>query len=167
MIRMSARDPTSAHNPHPGGLGSSPVLWHAEVATAIGSDPGRFQDDNGHPGEIYLEWLADRGIVQGCDPPAYSRVCPDRTLNRAEAIKIVIGVGRLIGALPPIPVQLTDHFFDDEEIWDGAASRLANYLAWVGAPTGSIRKSGCGRPRCSRSWSWQGRCSRRRPRGEG
>ena len=69
---------------------------------------GRFTDDDGHPGEVYLEWLATIGAVQGCDPPAYTRICPDRTLNRAEAAKILMDAGRSTGFLPPIPPSLLD-----------------------------------------------------------
>jgi hypothetical protein len=75
------------------------------VATPVS---GRFTDDDGHPGEVYLEWLATIGAVQGCDPPAYTRICPDRTLNRAEAAKILVDAGRSTGFLPPIPPSLLD-----------------------------------------------------------
>ncbi|MGH8914847.1 MAG: serine hydrolase [Acidimicrobiia bacterium] len=98
-------------------------------AVAADSTLGPFTDDNGHPGEPYLEWLAGLGAVEGCDPPANTRICPDRVLNRAEAAKIVVVLGLKIGGFPPIPTDLTDRFVDDDEIWAGAASRLASYLA--------------------------------------
>ena len=103
-----------------------------ELATAADSTPGPFTDDNGHPGEPYIEWLAERGIVEGCNPPGNTHFCPDRALNRAEAAKIVVGVGLKVGGFPPIPSTLPDRFVDDDEIWAGAASRLANYLADLG-----------------------------------
>jgi len=99
-------------------------------------DLGPFTDDDGHPGEPYLEWLAERGIVEGCDPPANIRICPDRILNRAEAAKILVGVGRHVGTLPPMPSALPDRFVDDDEIWGGGASWLANYLSYAGVIDG-------------------------------
>jgi hypothetical protein len=108
-----------------GLVGQEPVM-------AADSDLGPFTDDNGHPGEPYIEWLADRGIVQGCNPPANTRFCPDRPLNRAEAAKIVVGVGLKAGGFPPVPTTLPEVFLDDNEIWAGAASHLANYLAHLG-----------------------------------
>jgi hypothetical protein len=107
------------------------VLLPGLVAGAA-TESGPFTDDDGHPGEPYLEWLADRAIVSGCNPPANTRICPDRILNRVEAAKILIGLGRSLGTLPPIPPSLPDRFVDDDDVWEGAASRLANYLAHVG-----------------------------------
>jgi hypothetical protein len=114
------------------------VSWCAALtapALAAG-DLGPFVDDNGHPGEPYLEWLADRGIVEGCNPPANTRICPDRVLSRAEAAKIVVGIGRDVGTLPAMPASLPDRFVDDDELWGGAVSRLANFLAHVGVVSG-------------------------------
>ncbi len=102
-------------------------------AQAAETDLGPFTDDNGHPGEPYLEWLAGKGIVSGCNPPANDRVCPDRILTRAEAAKILVGLGHRTGTLPPIPVSLPDRFGDDDLVWGGGAvSRLANFLAAEG-----------------------------------
>ncbi|GEM_PF-1124749 len=106
------------------------------TAVAADSQLGPFNDDDGHPGEPYLEWLAERGIVQGCNPPANTRICPDRILSRAEAAKILVGVGRAVGTLPPAPAVLPDRFIDDDEMWAGALSRLANHLAFAGVVTG-------------------------------
>jgi hypothetical protein len=107
-----------------------------EPPAAAAADLGPFTDDDGHPGEPYLEWLAERGIVQGCNPPANDRICPDRILNRAEAAKILVGAGRYAGTFTAMPSELPDRFVDDDEIWDGGASRLANFLAHVGVIDG-------------------------------
>ncbi len=112
-----------------GGLGSS--------ALAAETDLGQFTDDDGHPGEPYLEWLAGHGIISGCNPPANDRVCPDRVLTRAEAAKILVGLGHRMGTLPPIPSSLPDRFVDDDLVWGaGAVSRLANFLAVEGVIDG-------------------------------
>jgi Beta-lactamase enzyme family/S-layer homology domain len=100
-----------------------------DAADAQVSDLGPFTDDDGHPGEPYLEWLAENGIVHGCNPPANTRICPDRVLNRIEAVKILVGVGRHAGSLPTYPSIAHDYFVDDDQIWGGAASGLANLLA--------------------------------------
>jgi hypothetical protein len=116
---------------------ASLVLCLPLVSAAAGDDLGPFGDDNGHPGEPYLEWLAGRGIVSGCNPPANTRICPDRVLNRAEAAKILVGIGHEIGTLGPIPVSLPDRFIDDDLVWGGGAvSRLANFLADAGVVDG-------------------------------
>jgi beta-lactamase class A len=112
-------------------------VYAALTAPALAAgDLGPFVDDNGHPGEPYLEWLAERGIVAGCNPPANTRICPDRLLTRAEAAKIVVGIGRELGMLPPAPASLPDRFVDDDELWGGAVSRLANFLAYAGVVSG-------------------------------
>ena len=38
-----------------------------EAGWAASEDLGPFIDDDGHPGEPYLEWLAGLGAVQGCN----------------------------------------------------------------------------------------------------
>lgn len=49
-------------------------------------DNGRkdFVDTRGHPFEDAIGWLAGHGITLGCDPPGYSRFCPDRSVSRGE-----------------------------------------------------------------------------------
>ncbi len=101
------------------------------------ADLGRFVDDDGHPGEPYLEWLAERGIISGCNPPANTEICPDRVLNRAEAAKILLGVGRELGTLPSVPPGLPDRFVDDDTVWGSdAVSRIADHLASLGVIDG-------------------------------
>jgi hypothetical protein len=102
-----------------------------EAAWAASGDLGPFIDDDGHPGEPYLEWLAGLGAVQGCNPPRNDRICPDRVLSRAEAAKILVRVGVRVGTIPP-PGAAPDRFVDDEGIWGGAAESLANHLAALG-----------------------------------
>ena len=90
---------------------------------------GTFDDDDGVPGEVYIERLAELGAIEGCDPPSNESSCPDRELNRAEAFKILVAAGQAYGVLPSIPDALADRFIDDDDIWRGAVSRLANFLA--------------------------------------
>jgi hypothetical protein len=115
---------------------SSILLAALPLPAGATAASGLFTDDDGHPGEVYLEWLAELGVVQGCNPPANTRICPDRTLNRAEAAKILVGAGQRSGFLPSIPASLPDRFSDDNDLWNGSASRLANFLAYLGVISG-------------------------------
>jgi len=119
-----------------GCLASICFLMLTDVADGQVSDLGPFRDDDGHPGEPYLDWLAEHGIVHGCNPPANTRICPDRVLSRIEAVKILVGVARLAGSHPPYPSIPLDYFVDDDPIWGGAASALANLLARAGVISG-------------------------------
>lgn len=101
----------------------------ASPVDAAGDESGRFVDDDGVPGEMYIERLAELGAIQGCNPPENSRSCPTGNLTRAAALEILIVAGQAYGALPPFPATLLDRFFDDNDMWNGAISRLANYLA--------------------------------------
>ena len=67
------------------------AVTRAEAATFLARalslpDDGKdyFTDDNGHVLEGGINKLAAAGITSGCNPPANSRFCPDRTLTRAE-----------------------------------------------------------------------------------
>jgi hypothetical protein len=90
---------------------------------------GTFDDDDGVPGEVHIERLAELGAIEGCDPPANESSCPERELSRAEAFKILVVAGQAYDVLPSMPDGLADRFIDDDEIWNGAVSRLANFLA--------------------------------------
>ena len=65
-----------------------------------------FTDDNGHVLEASINKVAARGITVGCNPPANTRFCPDRTLTRAE-------FAAFIGRGLSLPDTSTNHFVDD------------------------------------------------------
>lgn len=44
----------------------------------------RFLDDNGNPHEANIEFIADRGITRGCNPPTVDHFCPAQSVTRAE-----------------------------------------------------------------------------------
>jgi hypothetical protein len=44
----------------------------------------RFIDDNGNPHEPNIEFIAERGITRGCNPPTVDRFCPANSVTRAE-----------------------------------------------------------------------------------
>lgn len=99
------------------------------MSSPAGAATGTFVDDDGIPGERHIERLAELGAIQGCNPPENTRSCPLKNLTRAEAFKILVVAGQGYGLLPGFPNSLTDRFIDDDEMWDGAVSRLANFLA--------------------------------------
>jgi hypothetical protein len=91
-----------------------------------------FTDDDGRPGEQALEWLAERQVIDGCNPPADDQVCPTRALTRAEAAKILVKLGRDRGIFADRRPGAFDHFVDDDETWGGAAEPLISHLADLG-----------------------------------
>jgi beta-lactamase class A len=109
------------------------VLLGAQSVPATAAEvPGRFVDDDGLPGELYLDRLAELGAIHGCNPPANTRSCPHGVVTRAEAVKILIGAGQAYGKLPSIPGSQTDRFVDDNTLWSGSVSRLTNFMAELG-----------------------------------
>src|SRR5680860_223529 len=101
----------------------------ATPAVAGERDSGSFIDDDGIPAERALEWLADADVLDGCDPPANRRICPDRILTRAEASKVLVLLGRHQGLLAAVRPTSVDHFVDDDDTWEGAAEPLIGHLA--------------------------------------
>lgn len=99
------------------------------LAGPAAADSGVFVDDDGRPGEQSLEWLAERGVIHGCDPPANLRVCPDDELTRAQAAKILVLLGRTEGLMAEDRPGTIDHFHDDDGVWNGAAEGFIDHLA--------------------------------------
>ena len=108
------------------------VLWGAIPASASERDHGRFHDDDGHPAEQALEWLADAGVVQGCNPPTNNRICPDFLVNRAEVAKMVVILGQRQGKIGPLPSTRLNRFIDDDRVWSGNAEPLIDLIASEG-----------------------------------
>ena len=56
-----------------------------------GSVPGSgFSDTNGHVFEAAINWLATKGITQGCNPPANSRFCPNDYVTRGQMAAFLV-----------------------------------------------------------------------------
>lgn len=86
------------------------VLLGLAVPSQAESVTGSFLDDDGVPGEVLIERLAELGAIQGCNPPHNTRSCPERNLSRAEAFKVVVVAGQAYGTLPDAPSSLPDRF---------------------------------------------------------
>lgn len=107
------------------------ILWVAPAAAAVD-----FVDDDGRPGEKALEWLAERGVIDGCDPPANTRSCSEQPINRAQAAKVLVLLGRDRGLIEPARTGTQDHFVDDDDVWGGAAEPIIGHLADLGVVHG-------------------------------
>lgn len=111
------------------GLAALLVLVAPVPAWAVERDSGAFVDDDGTPAESALEWLAAVDVLDGCDPPANTRICPERILTRAEATKVLVLLGRHMGLLEVERPGSVDHFVDDDLTWSGRAEPLIGHLA--------------------------------------
>lgn len=49
-----------------------------------------FSDDNNSPHEAAIEYIASKGVTQGCNPPANDKFCPDRVLTRGEMATFIV-----------------------------------------------------------------------------
>ncbi len=88
---------------------------------------GRFVDDNGHIFENAIEWLAAKGITEGCNPPTNNRFCPDLPVTRGQMAAFLVRAFSLPAFNGP------DRFRDDDgHIFEGAIERLAQAGITVG-----------------------------------
>jgi len=78
-----------------------------------------FSDDDGSVFEASIEWLADRGITKGCDPPVNDRFCPDDPVTRGQMAAFL---ARALGLTAPGTVDFVD---DDQSIFEADIERLA------------------------------------------
>ena len=91
---------------------------------------GRFTDDETAPTQADIEWLARKGIVEGCTA---DRFCPNQWVTRAELATF------LVRALELAPAR-TDFFIDDE----GSAHEAGiNALAAAGLTAGCLPERFC------------------------
>jgi Bacterial Ig domain/Putative Ig domain/S-layer homology domain len=49
-----------------------------------------FTDDDGHIFEAAIEWLASKGITQGCNPPANTHFCPNDFVTRGQMAAFLV-----------------------------------------------------------------------------
>jgi hypothetical protein len=66
-----------------------------------------------------IEWLADKGVTKGCNPPTNSRYCPDKTVTRGQMAAFV---ARVLG----LPGYNKDYFRDDNDsVFENDINRVA------------------------------------------
>jgi hypothetical protein len=95
------------------------------------SSRNHFQDDQGSTFEQVINRLGDAGIARGCNPPANTMYCPERTMTRAEFAAMLTRALRLSGSS-------SNAFSDDNGHW---AEGDINAFASAGLT------SGCGNDR--------------------
>jgi hypothetical protein len=97
----------------------------------------RFVDDDttwdGSFGPI-ADFLADQGVVHGCDPPENQRFCPDDTPTIGQLAKIVVGVFRLTA-----PESYLTPWTDTEGRWYREDARVAAYHGLLDTSSGRFR----------------------------
>jgi len=78
-----------------------------------------FVDDDGHIFENAIEWLAGKGITEGCNPPLNDRFCPDEPVTRGQMAVF------LVRAFGYSDNGGGDLFVDDDSLfYENSADRL-------------------------------------------
>lgn len=79
-----------------------------------GSNNNWFSDDNGHLFEAEINAIAAAGITRGCNPPANTRYCPDRTLTRGEMAALLVRALDLASSSKNWFTDDNGHLFENE-----------------------------------------------------
>lgn len=116
-----------------GPAGPDNTFGHGEVV--LPNPPVDFVDDDDSVFEDDIEWLAQRGITQGCNPPTRDRFCPDDEITRGQMAAF------LHRALPNLPTSGSFDFRDDDDsLFEGDIEWLARagVTRGCGTPTANI-----------------------------
>ncbi|HSJ34612.1 MAG TPA: S-layer homology domain-containing protein [Acidimicrobiia bacterium] len=73
-----------------------------------GSSSGRFLDDDDSIFEADIEWLAERGITRGCNPPVNNLFCPKDPVTRGQ-------MSAFLNRALDLPPGSEDSFVDDDD----------------------------------------------------
>lgn len=96
------------------------------VALVVGLAPAsladRFIDDNQSIHRDNIEFIADRGVTSGCNPPANNRYCPRQPVLRYQ-------MAIFLDNLLDLPRARRDYFYDDERSYPTGAEAAQNRLA--------------------------------------
>lgn len=97
------------------------AVFLARALNLAASGTDHFVDDNNSVFEGGINRIADANITLGCNPPSFTRFCPDRTLTRAEMATL------LVRAFPDrVPPTAPDAFGDDNgDIHEANINRIA------------------------------------------
>ena len=60
------------------------VVMAVLAPMAVLAAGGKFTDDDTSMFEVDIEWMADAGITQGCNPPANDNYCPNSNVTRGQ-----------------------------------------------------------------------------------
>ncbi|MGA7098354.1 MAG: S-layer homology domain-containing protein, partial [Acidimicrobiia bacterium] len=79
---------------------------------------GQFIDTAGSVFSASIQWLADQGITQGCNPPANTKYCPNDYVTRGQMAAFIVrakGYSHIAA----------DYFIDDNNnVFEGAINKL-------------------------------------------
>jgi subtilisin family serine protease len=116
---------------HPAGVSGMVESGRLNIGRSLSQ---RFVDTGGTLFEDSIDWLADRNITQGCNPPFNHRYCPNNRVSRGEMAVFLAKAFHLPGS--------TTNFFDDDNgaFYEDAADSLAAAGLTVGC--GSRRYCG-------------------------
>jgi hypothetical protein len=122
----------------PASRGEIAVFMKRTLEGHLGPAPpiAGFDDARGHSFETAINWLAGHGITVGCNPPEYTRFCPDKQVTRGEMSALF---KRAIGTLITVDPAVVDpgRFTDTQE------SVFINSSAWLAASEITV---GCNPP---------------------
>jgi hypothetical protein len=111
----------------PAGLSGLAKAGRVNAGTALTT---RFTDTAGSIFVNAIDWLAEQGITEGCNPPQNHKYCPNNPVTRGE---MAVFLARSFN-LPPTG---TDFFTDDNgKFYEGAANKLAAAGLTVGCGPG-------------------------------
>ncbi|MCH7670480.1 MAG: S-layer homology domain-containing protein, partial [Acidobacteria bacterium] len=84
-----------------------------------GGGSATFTDTTDSVFESDIEWLADQGITNGCNPPTNTRFCPDDRVTRGQ-------MAAFLDRALNLPATSQNYFTDDDgSSFEGAINRLA------------------------------------------
>ncbi|GEM_PF-1521056 len=112
----------------PATRGEIAVFMKRTLESHLGPAPpvAGFEDSDGHSFETAINWLAGHGITLGCNPPDYTRFCPEGNVTRGEMSALF---KRAIDSLVAVDPGLVDpgRFGDTQD------SVFINSTAWLAA----------------------------------
>ncbi len=111
---------------HPGGVAGLTGYGRLNIGRSVTL---RFVDTAGSVFVESIDWLAERNITQGCNPPFNHRYCPQNSVSRGE---MAVFLSRAFH----LPTTSTNFFDDDNgEFYEAAANNLAAAGLTVGCGT--------------------------------
>ncbi|MBK5268403.1 MAG: DUF3152 domain-containing protein, partial [Acidimicrobiia bacterium] len=92
---------------------------------------GLFKDDDNSTFEADIEWIADRGITLGCNPPTNDRYCPTGSVTRGQ-------MAAFLDRALDLPTTDVDFFPDDNgSTFESSINRLASAGITYGCQRGA------------------------------
>jgi lipoprotein-anchoring transpeptidase ErfK/SrfK len=121
----------------PASRGQIAAFMRRALQSYLGNGPpAEFADTEGHQFETAVEWMAGLEITKGCNPPANTLFCPDRSVTRGEMAAMFMRAGEELLGVNSENVNL-DRFRDTR------GHNFQKAAAWMAAAGVSL---GCNPP---------------------